>query len=191
MHNARFWRLIAEASACGTCRHLGLAVSDAQLAERLAAEPAFQENNKFSPKLYQHYLESQHLASTLLESRVRQDLMVQQMELSGLVPVSCRRPEIDRFSGLFAEQRSGRRCHAGAGTIPGTNLQLPANAAKQYYDSHQAEFKQPEQVRIEYLALSQQDLAQKVTLDEAEVKNTSTSTKPSWPARNARHGISC
>ncbi len=180
--------LIAERLRVAHARHLGLAVSDAQLAERLAAEPAFQENGKFSPKLYQHYLESQHLASTLLESRVRQDLLVQQMALStfgtGFVPQTA----IDRFSGLFAEQRSV----AVATLVPEqyrAQVQLPANAAKQYYDSHQAEFKQPEQVRIEYLALSQQDLAQKVTLDEAEVKKYFDEHKAQLAGeeRKARH----
>lgn len=161
--------LIAERLRVIHTRELGLTVSDAQLRERLAAEPGLQENGKFSPKLYQAFLQSKQMSSSQLETRVRQEMAVQQLALSTFGTGFAAQASVDRFAQLFAEQR----LVAAATLAPEAykdKVQLAADAVDKYYAAHVAEFKLPEQVRLEYLTLSAQDLAEKMTLAEDEAK---------------------
>lgn len=137
---------------------VGLAVPDAQLVEMIRNISAFQENGDFSKQRYEELLRGQGMTPRAFEARVRQELMRQQL----VAPFS----ETGFISDAVAERlmrlsEEKREVHLGQ-ILP---IQFasgikPDNAAIQaYYNSHQGEFRLPEQVRVEYAVLSMDDLA--------------------------------
>ncbi|MEE8529244.1 MAG: SurA N-terminal domain-containing protein, partial [Nitrosomonadaceae bacterium] len=146
---------------------IGLAVLDSQLRKEIKDISVFKQDGEFSNQLYEELLRNQGMDAVMFESRVRQDMMRQQVVdaytkngfISDTVATSIiRLSEEKREISLVQIQ-------------PEQFLSQikPNNAAiKSYYDSHQAEFRQPEQVKVEYLVLSVDDLAKKVQVSADE-----------------------
>ena len=57
----------------------GFIVLDSQLVKTIREIPAFQKDNKFSKQQYEDLLRNQGLTPTIFESRVRQELLLQQL----------------------------------------------------------------------------------------------------------------
>ena len=146
---------------------IGLAVLDSQLRKEIKDISVFQQDGKFSNQLYEELLRNQGMDAVMFESRVRQDMMRQQV--------------VDAYTknGFISDTvaKSIIRLSEEKREISLVQIQpeqflsqiKPNNAAiKSYYDSHQAEFRQPEQVKVEYLVLSVDDLAKKVQVSADE-----------------------
>ena len=110
---------------------------------------AFQEDGKFSKQRYEELLRDQGMSPRTFEARVRQEMMRQQL--------------IDAYTGMVSFLSRSQRGLCGwvneKREISLVQIQpeqflsqmKPDDAAiKSYYDSHQAEFQLPEQVRVEY-----------------------------------------
>lgn len=179
---------ISERVRVAHARAIGLAVSDKDLAARIASEPSLQENGKFSPKLYERFLQAQSMSSSQLEARVRQDILSQQLVIGTLGSGFISQFNMDRYIALFGEQRAVSQLKLAASDFT-AKVVLPADAAKKYYDGHVAEFRTPEQVKLEYVVLSQQDLAQKVQLTDSEIQKHYEQNKAQLSAeqRKVRH----
>jgi peptidyl-prolyl cis-trans isomerase D len=148
----------------------GMAVSDEQLKSIIASEPSFHdETGNFSMTRYEQFLRNEGQTPASFESRLRQDIMLRQVAGgfadSGFVP----RTVVERVARL-AEQRR-EISHALIATEKFlAQVKLDADAARKYYDANPAEFRTPEQARVEYVALSMAALMQDVKLDPAEVR---------------------
>lgn len=148
---------------------LGLAISDSQLVEVLQSIPVFQQDEKFSNQLYKELLRDKGLDVVTFESNVRQDMMRQQVAdgyiKNGFISNTVAK-NIIRLSGEKREISSVQ-------IQPDQFLSKmkPSNGEiKAYYSNHQAKFKRPEEVQIEYLVLSVNDLAKKIQVNSDEIK---------------------
>lgn len=179
---------VSERMRVAHARSVGMAISDAQLASRIASEPSFQEDGKFSAKRYQRFLDSQSMSSAMLESRLRQDLLARQLTFGTLGSGFDSQFNLQRYEAMFGEQREVAQITLSADDYKG-QVVLAADAAKKYYDSHMAEFRIPEQVKLEYVVLSQQELARKMAVTDAEVQKYYEQNKAQLSAeqRKARH----
>ena len=148
---------------------LGLAISDSQLVEVLQSIPAFQQDEKFSNQLYKELLRNKGLDVVTFESNIRQDMMRQQV--------------VDGYTknGFISNTVAKNIMHLSGEKREISSVQIqpeqflskmkPGNdEIKEYYVSHQTEFKQPEEVEIEYLVLSVDDLAKKIQVSSDEIK---------------------
>ncbi len=130
----------------------GLAVSDRQIQDIVANVDAFKEDGKFSYVRYEQLLRAQGMTPLVFEQRVRQDILVDHVthpysgssfvsraEAALLLRISEQQREVSHF--MFSADRF----------LP--QVKLEPDAAKKYYDSHQDEFRVPEQVRIEFVTL--------------------------------------
>lgn len=146
----------------------GMAISDAELAHFLASQPALQENGQFSKARYEQLLKAQGMSAEALEAKVRHDLLTRQLVGSLLDSAFVSQTAAAKVAALLGEQRE-----VLAATIAPAQfrekVKLGADAAKQYYDAHLAEFKQPEQVRVKYVVLSQQAIADQQVVSEDEL----------------------
>lgn len=150
-------------------KRAGLAVSDSQLTEIIRDIPAFQQDGKFSKQRYEALLRNQGMTPLSFESRVRQEMMQQQLSdayaNNGLMPGTV----AERIIRLSEEQRETSRVQIQPEQF--LSQAKPDDAAvKAYYDSHQAEFQLPEQVRVEYLVLSLDDLARQAQVSPDETR---------------------
>ncbi|AOX99774.1 peptidylprolyl isomerase [Jeongeupia sp. USM3] len=147
----------------------GFAATDAEMQKVIMAVPAFQENGQFSAKRYQEMLAAQQMTVAQFEQRVRDDIALRQL-LSSFVSGNFQSQKtMDRMAALLGEKRAV----AAALLRPEAYLdQVSVSEAeiKQYYDKHKDELKAPEMVKLAYVVLSQDELANAQTVSDAEVQ---------------------
>ncbi|HUW39178.1 MAG TPA: SurA N-terminal domain-containing protein [Rhodocyclaceae bacterium] len=148
----------------------GLTTSDAELAQVIQSVPAFQDKGKFSRQRYDAYVAGQDLSPAAFEARLRQDINLQQLlgavrdgSISGKVPA-------DRWVAALEEGREVSEAALKPEQFA-AQVKLGPDVAKTYYDAHRSAFETPEQLRAEYLVLSQDSLAAQVSVSDDDVKS--------------------
>jgi peptidyl-prolyl cis-trans isomerase D len=130
-----------------------MAATDEQLRELIAAEPAFQEDGKFSRARYQALIRAQNMSEEQFEAQLRSDIVMRQLSAglvdSGLVA----RATAQRIAALRAESREVSESVLRASEFA-SQVKLAPDAVEAYYKSHRQEFESPEQVRAEYAELT-------------------------------------
>lgn len=146
-----------------------LMVSDETLIGFISSVPSLQENGKFSRERYQAMVAAQGMSTEMFEAQVRQDLLLQQAmmavgnaALSGHVPA-------ERWLAAQLEEREISEAVVRAEQFV-AEFKPDAAAIKRYYEENRTRFEVPEQVRVEYLALSQEKLIEAAKVGDEEIK---------------------
>ncbi|MDA1107724.1 MAG: SurA N-terminal domain-containing protein [Proteobacteria bacterium] len=147
----------------------GLRVSNAGLAAQIHAMPELLDNGVFSKTIYEQRLRAIGLTPTAFEKRLRHALLSEQIN-NGITASAMVTPrELDRVIRLREQQREIgylilplARFTAGA--------EPDAAAVNAYYQQQREQFTAPEQVSVDYLELSADELAQRITPDEQELR---------------------
>jgi peptidyl-prolyl cis-trans isomerase D len=147
----------------------GMTVSADQLRGYITQAPVFQEDGKFSMAKYEQFLKGRGETVKNFENRVRQELLLGQLAEAYTTTSIVPRTVAERLLRITEQSREVSRAVVPAEKFV-AQVKLEEDAAKKYYDSHQDEFRTPEQVRIEYVTLSIDALAPSVKVDEAETK---------------------
>jgi peptidyl-prolyl cis-trans isomerase D len=128
-----------------------LSVSDETIVETTMSIPAFQEDGKFSRARYDAALQAERMSPEAFDSALRRDLVVQQ--LTGALADSgfASKSVASQFARLRAQQReiSEYRIPADA-----RGVRVGADAIRAFYDGNPGRFQLPEEVQVEYVALS-------------------------------------
>ncbi len=163
----------------------GVKIDDKQLAERIASEPAFQEDGKFSRPRYEAFARAQGYSVVGLDERIREDMRLQRYRDSIVQSVIIPRSTLDGFIRLSEQSREVSMIQvtpeAFLASVKPTEEQVRA-----YYESKSQEFAVPEQVRVEYVELSVDSLAAKTPVDPEEVKKFYEANKSRFVQREER-----
>ncbi|WP_027469381.1 peptidylprolyl isomerase [Deefgea rivuli] len=147
---------------------LKLTAPDSLVRNVITQIPAFQVDGRFNDQRYQELLASQQMTPAIFEQKVRQDIVMRQL-MDGFVQTGfVSNASMQQLNQLMAEKREV----ATAIVSPEQYLaQVTVSDAeiKKYFDANQAAFKKPEMVKLEYLLLSQADLAAAQTVSDEEV----------------------
>jgi peptidyl-prolyl cis-trans isomerase D len=178
-------RAINERLISAGAERAGVRVDDKQLADRIAAEPAFQENGKFSKERYDAIARSQGLSAIGLDERLREEMRLARYRDAIMQTAIVPRSTLDGFIRLSEQSREVSVINVSpesfmAAVKPGDE-QLKA-----FYDAHAKEFAVPEQVRVEYVELSTDALAAKTPVDPEDVKKFYESNKSRFVQREER-----
>lgn len=146
-----------------------LVASDQQLQSLLSQAPAFQEDGKFSNERYQSFLRARNRSAVDFEAELRRDLLLQQVNDAFGQANFLPRTVVQRLTRLAETQREASIFILAPDKFDGKAV-VEADAIKKYYDSRQEEFRTPEQVRVEYVALSIDSLLPGVKVDPEDVK---------------------
>lgn len=144
-------------------------VTDAELAQLIAANPEFQENGKFSAQRYEAAVNAQGMTKEVFEARLRQQLTFQQV----ITPISDAAIVGETSSGQWLSILLEQREIAEARLRPEAYLgqvRLDTNAAKKFYETNIGKFAVPEQVRAEYVELNSAVLADQLAVSDDEIK---------------------
>jgi peptidyl-prolyl cis-trans isomerase D len=141
-------------------------LTDDVLRSAIAGTPQFQNDGKFSPEIFQAFLAR---AGLRFEAALREDLIIQQcLDMTRSAFVSSAQAE-----DLLRLQLEERQFHEHR--IPAEQfykeIAIGDDDAKAFYDENKALFEEPEQIKAEYLTLSQDDILATVRLSESEAKN--------------------
>ncbi|SMC19210.1 peptidyl-prolyl cis-trans isomerase D [Andreprevotia lacus DSM 23236] len=140
-----------------------------QLRDTIAAYPVFQENGQFNNQTYQKVLAAQGMSPKDFEKLMSDDLAGRQLLSALPLSVIASNATLDRLTRAIGE----KRLVAGALINPADYLaQATVSDAeiKQYYDKNAAQFKLPEQVKLEYIALSRGTLVDAQVVSDADVQ---------------------
>ncbi len=152
--------------------------SDRQLHSTIAELPVFQdENGKFSLDRYRQFLKSEGETEASFESRMRQDLILQQLADGYAGSAFAPRTVAERVARLAEQQREISQFTISPNEFT-SQVKIEPSADSKYYEANRGEFEIPEQVRLEYVLLSADDLAQQVKVDPAEIAKFYESRRP-------------
>lgn len=147
----------------------GILVADGQLQQLIAEQPAFLDNGRFSNARYAEILKRQNMTPVLFENGLRRDLMVERVSDAYRSTAIVSNAVAERLLRLNAQQREVSQKVIEPQQFM-AEVKLADDAVKQYYDSHQDEFRIPERARVEYLVLSLDNVAAQVDISAEEVK---------------------
>jgi peptidyl-prolyl cis-trans isomerase D len=166
-----------------------LTVSNETLVETTTAIPAFQVDGKFSRERYDAALRNERMSAETFDAALRRDLLVQQ--LTGALADSglASKAVAIQFARLRAQQReiAEHRVQADAQLA---QSKISADAVRAFYDANPARFQVPEELSVEYVALSTEVLlaSEQVGADEIKAYYESNIAKYGEPEqRRASH----
>ena len=163
----------------------GLIVTDRQVQDVVGTVDAFKEEGKFSYARYEELLRAQGMTPLVFEQRMRQDLLVDHLTHAYTGASFVSRAEAALVLRISEQQREISHFTLTADSfVP--QVKLEADAAKKYYDSHQDEFRVPEQVRIEYLILSADGLQAQMQPAAAELRQAYEANSRRFVVKEAR-----
>ncbi len=146
-----------------------MTIDDEQLRAMIISIPAFQEDGRFSKSKYEAMLRAEGYSSLTFEASLRRDLVLQQLTGaladSGIASKAAAR----EVALLRAQQRE-----VSEHVIPAQSLlaqvKIAPEAARVFYDGNPARFQLPEQVRVEYLVLSNDTLSAAEQVPPEEIR---------------------
>jgi peptidyl-prolyl cis-trans isomerase D len=161
--------LIRQRTLLNQAAGAGIVVTDEQLQQTIAQLPPFQVDGKFSLALYQQALRAQGKTAAMFENEVRRDVLLQMLDQGVGGTGFASRAVAERVARLSEQQREVSHFTVKPEEFVGA-VRLEADAAKKYYDMHPDEFRIPEQVRVEYVALAVDAFLGDFAVDPSEVQ---------------------
>jgi peptidyl-prolyl cis-trans isomerase D len=147
----------------------GVRMSDKVLAERIAAEPVFQVDGKFSKDRYEQIARAQNMTPVGLDERLRSDYRLQQFRSSIADTTIVPRTTLDNFIKLSEQSREVSVVNLTPDAYM-AKVKVTPEQVKAYYDANAAQFTTPESVRVEYAELSLDAVAAKAVAKPEDVK---------------------
>lgn len=162
-----------------------LTVTDRQIQDVIRDAEAFKEDGKFSYARYEELLKLQGMTPLIFEQRMRQDVIIDQATYAYTGSSFVSRAEAAQLLRISEQQREVSHFTLAADKfVP--QVKLESDAAKKYYDSHQDEFRVPEQVRIEFVSLSADSLVAQMQPVAAEVRKVYDENSRRYEVKESR-----
>lgn len=147
---------------------LKLSVSDERIKQEIVTSPMFQVDGKFDNAAYQRLLRQNNMSADAYAEYLREGLRLEQLQ-TGLAETEFLLPvQQDEFVKHLFQQRKVRLA----------NLPLTDEIAKQsisdqevqdYYNANKAKFLMPETVKVQYLNLNADKIAESVKVTDIEI----------------------
>ena len=146
-----------------------LTVGDAALIDFIVSVPALQEDGKFSRERYEALVAAQGMSVEAFETRVRQDMAMQQAMMPVANAAVGGRVPAERWLAAQLEEREIGEALLRVEQFLAESKPDTA-AIERYYQENRARFEVPEQARVDYLVLSQDGLRAGIQPGEAEIE---------------------
>ena len=150
-------------------RHIGLSLTNEQIAQIIASIGAFQVDGKFDKKRYEEVLSSKGMSRSEFEFRIRQDLLTRQLTDAYTQNGYTSETEAANLIRLNEQQRVVAVASLDAAALA-KQVKLSDTAVSDYYGKNAQEFQMPERANVEYVVLSADSLLSQVTATDEEVK---------------------
>ncbi|MBS3936668.1 MAG: SurA N-terminal domain-containing protein [Sulfuritalea sp.] len=147
----------------------GMVLDDATLSGFIASLPPLQVDGKFSRERYEALVAAQNMSIAQFESMLRRDLMIQQVSLPIAEMAVAGSLAADRWLMAQLEEREISQVVFRAEQFA-TDRKPDEAAIQRYYQENRGRFEQPEQVRVEFLVLSQDRLMETLVVSDEEIR---------------------
>jgi peptidyl-prolyl cis-trans isomerase D len=167
-------QMVDERAALAEARRLGIAVSDAEVRQRILSIPAFQENGAFiGEQRYQQLLRMQRppMSAAEFEENVRRQLTIQKLRSSITDWLSVPDNELEQE---YRRRNDKVKLAVVSFTADSVRSQVAVTDADvaSYFDAHKEEFKIPEKRKIRYLLVDIEAMRAKIAIPDADIERT-------------------
>lgn len=177
--------LIEDELIAARARDLGLHVGDALLAARIRARPEFQREGRFDRGLYEARLRAAGLSVPGYEALMRRAIASAQLRSAFDRAAVATPAEVEAFLRLQGQQR-----RLTLVTVPAEafldGVEVGEDEVRRYYESHAAEFTEPERVRVAYVDLTLDAVAREIPVDEDALRSLYEEEKARFVAPEER-----
>jgi peptidyl-prolyl cis-trans isomerase D len=165
-------QMVDERAAIAEADRLGIAVSDQEVAQRIYAIPAFQENGQFiGTARYQQVLAAQRppLTTTEFEGNVRRSLALDKLRASITEWLSVSDKDVET---AYRSRNDKVKLAIVTFNTDSYRSNITASDAEvgAYFAAHTADFRIPEKRRVRYLLIDVEALRAKVTVSPSEIE---------------------
>lgn len=146
----------------------GMVVGDTQVREAITSIPAFQVDGRFDQQRYTLTLQAQGYSPRQFQEMVRSDLQASLLRAQVAQSAFTTPTDTERMMALLSERRDVSFVvlpAPAADTGPVTAAEIQA-----WYDAHQAEYRAPERVTLEYVEIDESALPAVPEADEATLQ---------------------
>ena len=143
---------------------LNLVASDAQVGKSITAIDAFQINGAFSPDAYKSVLANAGYTPERFKRLQAEDIVLTQLQAAVSESEFVTPAELSAMANLIAEERDVRYLVVPEGTLIEEG-ELSSSALQSYYEAHQSDFLNPEQVVVDYILLTPDQFLTEVAED--------------------------
>jgi peptidyl-prolyl cis-trans isomerase D len=164
-------RLVNERLVAIGAERAGARVGDKELMRRISEEPFFQVDGRFSRERYEQIAKSQGLSAIGLDERLRDDYRQRQFRESILDTAFVPRATLDSFIRLSEQTREVSVVNVTPESQMAKVTVKPEDV-KAYYEAHAAEYTTPEQVRVEFVEVSNDSLAAQTTVPKEDIQRS-------------------
>ncbi|PCI29695.1 MAG: hypothetical protein COB67_03565 [SAR324 cluster bacterium] len=162
-------RLINSSLVIQSAKDNGFTVTDAELANEIYANQAFQTDNRFDAEKYSTLLKSNRMDKISYELDLRNSLLSSKyqtfLEAGATISQSWLKKEFDKYQTEMDIRLIEIRPEMFAKDISLTDTQI-----EEYYGANPNQFKQKEQYRIQYFLLSREDVQGQVKVRDREIE---------------------
>jgi peptidyl-prolyl cis-trans isomerase D len=148
-------------------RAQGLVTTDDAAREFIKSLPYFQVDGKFDDKRYKAMLNSQKISSAEFVNRIKNALIMEQFQRSIIDSSFATKYDVESFFKIQSQQRDVDYVTVAVQKL---TEQPSEQEVETYYQQHQDLFRIPEQVSVEYVELSLEDIAKTITVTDDKLK---------------------
>ncbi len=145
----------------------GLVIPDEEAKAFIKSLEYFQVDGKFNQKQYKALLNSQRLSSAQFVERIKQSQVMEQYQRSILESGFTTQYDIDNF---FKIQNQKRDIDYLTVALPEITETPDDAAIDEYYQKHQEQYQTAEQVSVEYVSLSLDDLGKQINVSDEQLQ---------------------
>ncbi|WNK18830.1 SurA N-terminal domain-containing protein [Halomonas piscis] len=148
----------------------GFRVSDDQLDQLIVNLDEFQDQEgSFSAELFRNRLSSAGYTPLAFRNELRADIMRRQLQQGLALSDFTLDAERERLAKLQRQSRSFRYAQLTPANVD-VEATPDGEAVQAYYDSHTELFRRPEQVKLNYVVLDRQDMADTAEVSEEKLR---------------------
>jgi peptidyl-prolyl cis-trans isomerase D len=175
-------QLIDERAAVAEARRLGLTVSDAEVAQRIFAIPAFQQNGAFAgEQVYSQILAAQNppLSKSEFEDNLRQSLLIDKLRTALTDWVSVTDDEVD---AEFTRRNQKVKAELVVFSADKLRDQVTVSDAdlSTYFDAHKETYRIGERRKIKYVLIDVEQLRTRAVVLPGEVEKYYRDNDQQW-----------
>lgn len=163
-------RLTRRAALVATGKDHNMAMSDASYANILMAQEAFFIDGQFDEERFRLLLSQSGYTASSYKKEISDDFLVQQ-QLAGLEDSAFVSDyEFAQIAKLTHQKRSFYSIKIPASSVS-SELSISDDEMLAYYQNNQQEFTVPEKVRIEYIEIDVNSLAETIDVNEQDIRD--------------------
>lgn len=162
-------QLITNKVILDAAKKSGFYISDNHAESTLTKIPAFQEDGKFSPQLFQQLIANNMFTPKTFIESLKQDMIINQLQ-AGLVSSAFTTPHELQHAIELLEQKRDIDYLVIPTSIFNKDVKIDDQQLQAFYKAHQDDFRIPPQVKIEYIELSQKAIANNVVVKDQQAQ---------------------